>query len=221
MRRILVTAACCALLAISANATVPLTPAGNGHLLVPAFINGKGPFPVVLDTGADQSGFYAWFAQQQHLTQGPAENVEGMTGSISSPTYVLQRIEIDGRVIEHATADGYPNRHDAEMQAGAVGNDLMDGTVTVFDFPCRQVHIWPKPVNMATLLTPKARIVKGGMVKSGTQLTFDVTIHGVHGVAVLDTGSRDSRINSLFEPPRVHRRPFGLSHAASRSELLG
>jgi len=198
MRRILVTAACCALLSTTADAAVPLTPAGNGHLLVPALIDGKGPFPVILDTGADQSGFYAWFAQQQHLTPGPSEDLEGMTGSVKSPTYVLKSISIDGRTIEHATADGYPNRHDAEIQAGAVGNDLMDGTVTVFDFPCRQVQVWPKPVDMATLLTLKARMLKGGTVKDGTQLTFDVTIHGVHGVAVLDTGSRDTRINSLF-----------------------
>lgn len=197
MRRILVTAAC-ALLSLTAYATVPLTSAGNGHLLVPAFINGEGPFPVILDTGADGSGLYAWFAKQQRLKPESSEDLGGMTGSVTVPTYALKRIEIDGRAIQHVSADSYPNRHDAEIEVGVVGNDLMDGTVTVFDFPCRQVQIWPKPVNMATLLTPKARMLEGGTVKEGTQLTFGVTIHGVHGIAVLDTGSRDTRINSLF-----------------------
>lgn len=198
MHRILVTAACCSLFSLPAFAAVPLTPAGNGHLLVPAFINGSGPFPVILDTGADGSGLYTWFARQQHLSPGPAQELGGMTGTVETPTYTLKRVEVDKRVIENVTANGYPDRHDAEREVGAVGNDLMDGTVTVFDFPCRQVHVWPKPVDMATLLSPKARMLEGGTVRDGTQLTFHVTVHGVTGVAVLDTGSRDTRINSRF-----------------------
>lgn len=198
MHRILVTAVCCSLLALPAFAAVPLTPAGNGHLLVPAYINDKGPFPVILDTGADESGLYVWFAKQQQLTPGRTQVVGGMTGEMEMPTYTLQRVEIDKRAITNVTADSYPDRHDVEREAGAVGNDLMDGTVTVFDFPCQQVQVWPKPVNMASLLSPKARMLEGGTVKDGTQLTFPVTIHGVTGVAVLDTGSRDSRINSQF-----------------------
>ncbi|MDR3447487.1 pepsin/retropepsin-like aspartic protease family protein [Dyella sp.] len=198
MHRILVTAACCSLLSLTALAAVPLTPGGNGHLLVPAFIDGKGPYPVILDTGADISGVYAWFAKQQHLTPGPSEVIDGMTGSANIPTYALKRIEVDGRALVNVTVDSYPDRHDVERQVGVVGNDLMDGSVAVFDFPCSQVHIWPKPVDMATLLSPKARMLQAGVVKNGTQLTFDVTVHGVHGVAVLDTGSRDTRINSLF-----------------------
>jgi hypothetical protein len=49
---------------VFAGAAVPLTPAGNGHLLVPAMVDGAGPFPAVLDTGADVSGVYQWFAEQ-------------------------------------------------------------------------------------------------------------------------------------------------------------
>jgi len=198
MHRILVTAACCSLLSVSAFAAVPLTPGGNGHLLVPAFIDGKGPFPVILDTGADESGLYTWFAKQQRLTPGPTQEVGGMTGSVQTPTYALKRLEVDKRAIVNVTVDSYPDRHDAEIEVGVAGNELMDGTVTVFDFPCQQVHIWPKPVDMAKLLSPKARMLEGGSVHDGTQLTFPVTIHGVSGVAVLDTGSRDSRINSRF-----------------------
>ena len=36
------------------RAAVPFTPAGDGHDTVPAFVNGKGPFAFVLDTGADE-----------------------------------------------------------------------------------------------------------------------------------------------------------------------
>lgn len=198
MRRILASAACCALFPLSVLAAVPLTPGGNGHLVVPAFMDGKGPFPVILDTGADESGIYTWFAKQQDLKPGASRDIGGMTGTVTTPTYALDSIEIDGRVIRHLIADSYPDRHDAEIEVGVVGNDLMDDTVTVFDFPCHQIQIWPKPVAMTTLLTAKARVLEGGSVIDGTQLTFPVTVNGVQGVAVLDTGSRDTRINSAF-----------------------
>jgi predicted aspartyl protease len=198
MRRILATAACCALLPLAAHSAVPLSPGGNGHWLVPARIDGKGPFPVILDTGADESGVYAWFAKQQGLTAGPTRDIGGMTGNVTTPSYALKSIEIDGHALRNIAVDSYPDRHDAEIEAGVAGNDLMDGTITVFDFPCKQVHIWPKPINVATLLSPKARMFKGGTVNDGTQLTFNVSINGVHGVAVLDTGSRDTRINNAF-----------------------
>jgi hypothetical protein len=38
----------------------------------------------------------------------------------------------------------------------------------------------------------------GGSVNDGTQLTFPVSINGVGGIAVLDTGSRDTKINPRF-----------------------
>jgi predicted aspartyl protease len=52
------------------QAAVPFTPAGDGHDTVSAFVNGKGPFAFILDTGADGSALYQWFAEKQHLSKG-------------------------------------------------------------------------------------------------------------------------------------------------------
>jgi hypothetical protein len=95
-------------------------------------------------------------------------------------------------------ADGLPNRHDVEIEAGAVGNDLMDGTITVFDFPCKRVEIHAKPFDVSRLLTRSARKISAGSVQNGTQLTLPVRVGGVEGTAVLDTGSSDTRINANF-----------------------
>src|SRR5580658_699044 len=82
----------------------------------------------------------------------------------------------DGHVIHNIVADGLPNRHDAGRQAGVAGNDLMDGTITIFDFPCRTVEILPKPVDVHAI----------------------VPSDSVEGTAYLDTGSRDTRISPGF-----------------------
>ena len=196
-RRFALVALCC--LAMSpARATVPLWPAATVHLLVPATIDGQGPFPFILDTGADETGLYRWFAEKQGFMPGPETEIEGMTGKTKNPTFKLDSVTVDGRTIRNIIADSFPNRHDVEVEAGAIGNDLMDGSVVVYDFPCKTVEILPKPVDMARLLTPGAHKVAAGGVTDGTQLSFPVEIGSAHGIAVLDTGSSDTRVDTAF-----------------------
>jgi Aspartyl protease len=180
------------------RAAVPFTPAGEGHDTIPAFVNGKGPFAFILDTGADGSALYQWFAEKEHLPKGKVRDVYGQTGSVSSPTYSLKTLSVDGHAIHNIVADGLPNRHDAGVQAGVAGNDLMDGTIAIFDFPCRTVDIRPKPVDVHAIVPSDSVLVQGGSVPDGTQLTLPVTVGGVESTAYLDTGSRDTRISPSF-----------------------
>ncbi len=128
-----------ALIHTAALATVSLTPAADGHLTVPTFINGNGPFPFILDTGADGSAAYQWFAQLHHLPLGKSEQVIGQTGTSTIPTYKVHRLSVDGTERQNLQVDGLPNRRDKGREAGVVGNDFMDGAVVVFDFPCHSV----------------------------------------------------------------------------------
>jgi hypothetical protein len=180
------------------RAAVPFTPAGDGHDTIPAFVNGKGPFAFILDTGADGSSLYQWFAEKEHLPKGKVRDVYGQTGNVSSPTYSLKTLSVDGRAIHNIVADGLPNRHDAGVQAGVAGNDLMDGTIAIFDFPCRTVEIRPKPLDVHAIVPNESVMVQGGSVPDGTQLTLPVTVGGIEGTAYLDTGSRDTRISPSF-----------------------
>ena len=198
MRPISAIAASCVLLSTYAGSSVPLTPAGNGHLVVPAFVNGKGTVPFILDTGADESSVYDWFAKQQRLPAGAAISVTGMTGAAMMATYRLDSISVDGRTIRNVEVTGLPDRKDTAITAGVTGNDLMDGSIATFDYPCRTVTLTPKPASMRKLISSKAMMVEGGSVLEGTQLTFPVTINGVAGTAILDTGSRGTQINGVF-----------------------
>lgn len=198
MRPFSAIAASCLLFSTHAGSSVPLTPAGNGHLVVPAFVNGKGTVPFILDTGADNSSVYDWFAKQQNLTGGAAISVTGMTGAAMMATYRLDSISVDGRTIRNVEVTGLPNRKDAAVTAGVTGNDLIDGSIATFDYPCRTLTLTPKPASMQKLISSKAVMVDAGSVLEGTQLTFPVTINGVTGTAILDTGSRSTQINGLF-----------------------
>jgi predicted aspartyl protease len=198
MRPILAIAAPCLLFGTYAGSSVPMTPAGNGHLVVPAFVNGKGTVPFILDTGADESSVYDWFAKQQRLASGTAISVTGMTGAAMMATYRLDSMRVDGRTIRNVAVTGLPDRKDTAITAGVAGNDLMDGAIATFDYPCRTATLTAKPVSMRTLVSPRAVKVEGGSVLEGTQLSFPVLLNGAQGTAILDTGSRGTQINGAF-----------------------
>jgi predicted aspartyl protease len=181
-----------------ARATVPLEPAQDGHLVVPAYVDGSGPYPFILDTGADTGALYTWFAKKLKLRAGKAVDLSGQTGTTSTPTYPIKSLSIDGHAIRNVAAYGLPNRHDNGKEAGVAGNDLMDGVRVVFDFPCKEVGIHPRSEALDAILPKDAVQVDGGAIADGTVLTLPVQINGVTGVALLDTGSRDSRINPGF-----------------------
>jgi len=78
----------------------------DGHDTIPAFVNGKGPFAFILDTGADGSALYQWFAEKEHLPKGEVRDMDGQTGSVSSPTYSLKALSVDGHAIPYRYGSG-------------------------------------------------------------------------------------------------------------------
>ena len=48
----------------NAQAAVTLLPVPDGHFSVPVLVNGAGPYAFILDTAADSSGVYQWFAEE-------------------------------------------------------------------------------------------------------------------------------------------------------------
>ena len=74
----------------------------------------------------------------------------GMTGSTTVPSNRLDSITVDGRTIRNVEATGLPDRKDAAITAGVIGNDRMDGSIATFDYPCRTVTLTPKPASTVT-----------------------------------------------------------------------
>jgi predicted aspartyl protease len=200
----LLLAVACASAAMVADATaasqVPLTPANDGHDTVPVYVNGQGPYPFILDSGADGSAVYQWFVDQARLPklEGKDQDLSGQTGSTKVAMYHIDSLSLAGLHILGVEAFGLPNRRDAGDEAGVLGNDFMDKAVVAFDFQCHHVEIYPKPVDIATVVGPDAQPIKAGIDPGTTLLTLPVTVNGFAGVAVLDTGSRRTRLTPSF-----------------------
>jgi predicted aspartyl protease len=185
-------------LATAANAQVPLTWDSTGHVVVPALVNGKGPYDFILDTGADESAVYAWFAKSLDLPKGESRELSGATGSEQMTVTRLSTLGVDGHVVGDIDADTVPDRSDGAKIAGIVGVDLMAHKLAVIDFACKTFALRPVEDVGADIVGKNAKLIKAGSIGGGNQLTLPVTVNGVAGTAVLDTGSRSTQINSTF-----------------------
>jgi predicted aspartyl protease len=177
---------------------VPLTAAADGHDTVPVYVDGKGPYPFILDTGADGSAVYRWFVEQQQLQKisGKDQDLSGQTGSARVAMYRVGDLSLAGMHIRNVEAFGLPDRRDAGKQAGVLGNDFMDQARAVFDFPCRRVELYPRTAVIDGLADTRA--IPTGIDAGTSLLTLPVSINGIDGVAVLDTGSRRTRVTTAF-----------------------
>ena len=180
------------------TAKVVMKPGITGHLLVPVFVNGKGPYPFMLDTGADTSAVYAWVASEHRLPSGKTAIISGATGDVEEITTRVESLSLDGRAIRHLDVDTIPDRTDGVKIAGIVGADLLMGSVTVMDTGCETVSLLPRSMNAARIAGHGATLIRAGSIKNGKQLTLPVTVNGVAGVATLDSGARTTMINTIF-----------------------
>jgi predicted aspartyl protease len=180
-------------------AAVPLSFASTGHPTVPAMVGGEGPFPFVFDTGAEGTAVYSAFAKARGLAplRGEAETVQGQTGTASVDIVRLPTLSVDGRSVADLKAVVLPDRADGASLPGIVGLDLMGTYAVEFDTPAGRVALHPagttpRAIGARGMKATKAVRLAGGL------LGLPVTINGARGIAVLDTGARDTRINWRF-----------------------
>jgi predicted aspartyl protease len=181
-----------------ARAEVSLSWDSTGHVVVPAMVNGKGPFEFILDTGADESAVYSWFAKSLHLPVGKRRELSGATGSAAETGTRLSTLAVDGHLIGQVDADTLPDRADGAKLAGVVGVDVILHRLAIIDFGCGTAALVPIQRVRSEIVGAGATLVKAGSIRDGKQLTLPVTVNGAIGVAVLDTGARQTLINYKF-----------------------
>jgi predicted aspartyl protease len=185
-------------LSAGARAEVPLRWDSTSHVVVPTFVNGKGPFDFILDTGADETGVYGWFAKSLQLPPGESKDLSGATGTEKTVTTRVAKLTVDGYSIENVDADTLPDRTDSAKLAGVTGADLMMGRLVVMDLGCGTAAVLPMQAVTPKIVGSGATLTKAGSIRDGKQLTLPVTINGVGGVGILDTGARATAINRKF-----------------------
>jgi predicted aspartyl protease len=122
--------------------------------------------------------------------------LQGQTGRSDVASTTIREVVLDGRRAANIDAVILPDRADGVRLPGIVGLDVLGDYVADFNFLKAKLTLHPRGTPAAALGVRFHRVaaerLRGGL------LGLPVRINGTNGVAVLDTGARDSRINWRF-----------------------
>jgi predicted aspartyl protease len=165
----------------------------QNEIVVSAKLNGKGPYLMTIDTGADSSTVDISTALKMGLTVNPAgEEVEGgetEEGTVYDTRFAVVELGgISARDVD-ALAGGMVAKLAKRLGrpiAGALGHSFLAGRIVQFDYPKRVLRFLPDPP--AGKPVPGRRAVMSFKDDEGV-LVDEISINGQRMRGAIDTGS--------------------------------
>jgi predicted aspartyl protease len=192
-----------------------------GRVWAPVYINGKGPYKLVLDTGANRTAVIPSLARK--IGTSPGTNVLkvlGATGSSVVPAIKVSSIEVGDLFLGDRQVAIVPDVFGGAE--GVLGADGLSDKRVHIDFKNDEISILrstgPVRSNGYTKIPVKLRY--------GHLLMFDVKLAGVRTRAMLDTGAQTTIGNSTLRAALSKRRKgventiIGVTLDAQKGETL-
>lgn len=175
--------------AFAAEFSTPLAFDSAGRPLLNVTLNGQGPFPMVVDTGAAATGLSPATIERLALQETGRARVQGASGVTEVPLYQLASVGVGGLQRERLHAAVLPNNPSAEGHAGVLGANTFLGARVTYDFAGNAFRVDDgearAPLANAQAVTFRHR----------TFAFFPVRVNNIEAQAVLDTGARRSVAN--------------------------
>lgn len=167
--------------------------AASGHVTAPVTLADGRTVAFVLDTGAQGTAVYDRFAREQAL---PADStpmeLTGQTGQASLTAVRLAEVTFDGTTTRDVVAVRLPDRADGVALAGIAGLDIFGRGTLTMDYRRMRAALAPAGVLRRTPGAIAATRLPSEL------LTVPVRVNGYVGIAVVDTGARETRVNTAF-----------------------
>ncbi len=193
------------------------------RVTAPVFINGKGPYEFVVDTGANRTVVATEVAQTLALPPGPNAEVNGIAGIETAPTSLIDRLDV-GRV-NSRKLQAPTLTHERLGADGLLGVDVLKNRRLTIDFRLNTITIYRANSNTNAFelrsdavdtrvgpVVPRRGdyTVVPARVRFGQLIVIDADLGGVPVVAFLDSGSQNTVGNlQLYE--KLKRKPELLS----------
>jgi predicted aspartyl protease len=179
----------------------PLETGSDGHIIVPAMVNGQGPFKFALDTGASISVLFDTTVDQMDLdlSEGKRVVIQGMVGSDVFPVATITELTIGN--------ESWTNARVALMPAGDTTSDEFDGILGL-DFLRRYalgVSVEDQVVRLYPPLLVSERSYRGWssipmhpiQIGKGDATVYTIKLHisEIPIPAILDLGTESNLMN--------------------------
>ena len=178
-----------------------------GRIWAPVLIDGKGPFRLVLDTGANHSAVIpSTAAALGSPGAATATVVTGFTGSAIVPTISVSRMEVGDLLLGPTTLPVVADVFGGAQ--GVLGNEGLAGKRIAADFQHDRLEIATshgEPAHVGFSVVP-FKVVEGGLPIA------EVRVGGIRCKAIIDTGAQGSIGNLPLQkalmrhPPRDARK---------------
>jgi Aspartyl protease len=182
----------------------PTTRDSIGRVWAPVLINGRGPFRLVLDTGASKSAVLARVADSLGLPmKASSMRVHGVTGSALVASISVDRLEVGDLLMEATTLPVVPDVFGGAD--GVLGGEALNGKCIVIDFRRDRIEISH---------TRKERLGQGFRtiplkLSQNRLLSFETRIGAVEATAVIDTGAQRTLGNHALREALKRRARHG------------
>jgi hypothetical protein len=157
-----------------------------GRIWAPVLINGRGPFRLVLDTGASSSGVTAMVAMALGIStdESPHVMLRGVTGSADVPTIKVDTLTVGDLAVDSPLLPIVPDAMGGAE--GVLGSEGLKNKRIFIDFRHDQISItYSRDERSARgFLTVPFRLVRGELI------VIDCKIGGVIAKAIIDTGGQ-------------------------------
>ncbi len=196
-----------------------------GRIWAPVFINGHGPFRLVLDTGASSSGVTAMVALALGIPtdQSPPMMLRGVTGSATVPTIRVDTLSVGDVAVDSAVLPIVPDALGGAE--GILGSEGLKNKRIFIDFHHDKIIItYSRDERSARdFVSVPFRSVRGQLI------VIDATVDHVRTKAIIDTGGQTTignlaLLNALAEHHLgLHGRPdqiMGATMAVQEGELV-
>lgn len=172
-----------------------------GRIWAPVFINGKGPYRLVLDTGASHSAITAAVARELVLPPAAASSVllRGVTGSATVPVFRAQSLRVGDLVLDNPLLPVVPDALGGAQ--GVLGIDGMDDKRIFIDFMNDRISITYSHGKRAApdFMTIPLHVDDRGLLRT------QAYVGGVRTVVIIDTGGQVSVGNPALEQALLRR----------------
>jgi predicted aspartyl protease len=182
----------------------PTTADAIGRVVAPVFVNGRGPFRFIVDTGANRSVLSPHLAQALAIdaANAPSQLVHGVTGAEPAPCVVIDELR-SGRVARRGVEMPIVSNRIHANADGLLGADQMAGGRLTIDFKRDRIELTPAgpPPSSSFYVLP-------AQMRFGRLPLVTVQIGRVTAKAVIDTGAERSLGNQTLRAmlQREHER---------------
>lgn len=175
--------------------TIVLTPDRSTRMTVSVLLDGKGPYPFVVDTGAERTSISNELAATLALRSAGNARLHSVTGVTPVGLYHIGTLDMDRHRATDLRAPGMAGAHLGGP--GLIGVDTLKQQRVTMDFRKRTMTITPSRARDVTASGDD--IVVKARSRAGRLVIMDATLDGERVAVILDTGSQTSLGNEALK----------------------